>query len=177
MFLTASYVLRPVAGVGLLVVQKSADTELLRGRPIPAGPVAGAGRLVTKYTVQPVAVLRALGGIFSFSFIAVDVVRIVAGSEQPKGSSSVIHQAVRTGLDKSLVTETFIVEIALTLMSHILGSRSTTIGTTRAHTSLLGSSEIIFEIVRVGISLGDNWGSAGRLGGRQRSGLEESVSL
>jgi len=63
MFLTASHVLRPVAGVGLLVVEQSSDTELLGGRPVPAGPVASAGGLVTEDPVEPVAVLRALGGI------------------------------------------------------------------------------------------------------------------
>ena len=63
MFLAASHVLRPVAGVGLLVVEQPADTELLRGGAVPAGPVASAGRLVAEYSVQPVAVLGALGGI------------------------------------------------------------------------------------------------------------------
>jgi len=63
MFLTAGNILRPVAGVSLLVVEKSTNTELLGGCSIPAGPVAGAGGLVAKYSVQPVTVLRALGGI------------------------------------------------------------------------------------------------------------------
>ena len=63
MFLAASHVLRPVAGVGLLVVKQSSDTELLGGGPVPAGPVASAGGLVAEYSVQPVAVLGALGGI------------------------------------------------------------------------------------------------------------------
>ena len=63
MFLAAGNVLRPVTGVSLLVVEQSTDTELLSGGPIPAGPVAGAGGLVAEYSVQPVAVLRALRGI------------------------------------------------------------------------------------------------------------------
>ena len=61
--LAAGHVLWPVAGVGLLVVEQAADTELFRSRPVPAGPVAGAGRLVTEDPVQPVTVLRALGRI------------------------------------------------------------------------------------------------------------------
>ena len=63
MFLAASNVLRPVTGVGFLVVEQSSDTELFSGCPVPAGPVASAGGLVPEYSVQPVAVLRALGGI------------------------------------------------------------------------------------------------------------------
>jgi hypothetical protein len=63
MFLAASNILRPVAGVSLLVVEKSTNTELLCGGSVPAGPVASAGGLVPEYSVQPVTVLRALGGI------------------------------------------------------------------------------------------------------------------
>ena len=63
MFLASGDVLWPVAGVCLLVVEEAADAELLGGGPVPAGPVAGAGGLVTEYSVQPVTVLRALGGI------------------------------------------------------------------------------------------------------------------
>jgi len=63
MFLASGHVLGPVAGVSLLVVEEAADAELLSGRPVPAGPVPGAGRLVPEDAVQPVAVLRALGGI------------------------------------------------------------------------------------------------------------------
>ena len=60
MLLAAGHVLGPVAGVGLLVVEEATDAKLLRGRPVPAGPVAGARRLVPEDAVQPVAVLGAL---------------------------------------------------------------------------------------------------------------------
>ena len=63
MFLASGDVLWPVAGVCLLVVEEAADAELLGGGPVPAGPVAGAGGLVPEYSVEPVTVLRALGGI------------------------------------------------------------------------------------------------------------------
>jgi len=63
MFLAAGNILRPVAGVSLLVVEQSTNTELLGGGSVPAGPVASAGGLVAEYSVQPVTVLRALGGI------------------------------------------------------------------------------------------------------------------
>ena len=63
MFLAASNILRPVAGVSLLVVEQSTNAELLGGRSVPAGPVASAGGLVAEYSVQPVTVLGALGGI------------------------------------------------------------------------------------------------------------------
>jgi len=62
-FLAAGNILRPVAGVSLLVVEQSTNAELLRGGSVPAGPVASAGGLVPEYSVQPVTVLRALGGI------------------------------------------------------------------------------------------------------------------
>jgi hypothetical protein len=58
--LAAGHILGPVAGVGLLVVEEAAYAELLGRRPVPAGPVAGAGRLVPEYPVQPVTMLRAL---------------------------------------------------------------------------------------------------------------------
>ena len=64
MFLTSRHVLGPVTGVRLLVVEQPADAELLGGGAVPAGPVASAGRLVAEYSVQPVAVLRALRGIW-----------------------------------------------------------------------------------------------------------------
>ena len=60
MLLTTSHVLRPVTGVCFFVVQQPSDTELLGGGPVPTGPVAGAGGLVTEDAVQPVAVLCAL---------------------------------------------------------------------------------------------------------------------
>ena len=64
MFLAASNILRPVAGVGLLVVEQSTNAELLGGRSVPAGPVARAGSLVAKDAVEPVAVLSALWRIW-----------------------------------------------------------------------------------------------------------------
>ena len=64
MFLASGDVLWPVAGVCLLVVEEAADAELLGGRPVPAGPVAGARGLVAEDAVQPVAVLRALGRVW-----------------------------------------------------------------------------------------------------------------
>ena len=64
MFLTTSHVLRPVTSMSLLVVEESSDAELFSRCSIPAGPVSGAGGLVTKYSVQPVAVLCALGWIW-----------------------------------------------------------------------------------------------------------------
>lgn len=64
MLLAAAHVLRPVTGVALLVVEQTADTELLGGRAVPAGPVAGAGRFVAVDSVQPVTVLRGDGRVW-----------------------------------------------------------------------------------------------------------------
>ena len=57
MFLTSFDVLRPIAGSGPLVVQKSTDAQLFRGRAIPASPVASARCLVAENTVEPVTVI------------------------------------------------------------------------------------------------------------------------
>ena len=99
---------------------------------------------------------------------------IVAGSEETEGSSSVVHQSVRTGLDEALVPETFVVEVALTLVSNVLGSRPTPVRTAGAGAALLGSSEIIFEIVRILVPLGDDWGPGTGRGvqGGEGDGLE-----
>ena len=63
MLLAPAYILRPVAGVRLLVVEQASDAELLGGRSVPACPVPGARGLVAEDAVEPVAVLRANGGI------------------------------------------------------------------------------------------------------------------
>jgi len=55
-FLTPLHVVRPVTRVGILIVQQSSDTQLLRGRAVPTCPVARARRFMTKDPVQPVAV-------------------------------------------------------------------------------------------------------------------------
>lgn len=65
MLLTAVHILRPVAGVCVLVVEQAADTQLLGGGPVPAGPVARARGLVPEDAVQPVAMLRADWRIWS----------------------------------------------------------------------------------------------------------------
>ena len=57
--LASDHVLRPVAGVGVLVVEQPADAELLGGGAVPARPVPGAGGLVPEDAVQPVAVVSA----------------------------------------------------------------------------------------------------------------------
>jgi len=169
MFLAAGNILRPVTGVSLLVVEQSTDTELLSSGPVPAGPVAGAGGLVAEYSVQPVAVLRALGGISSFSLIAVDVVRIVARTQQTEGSSSVIHETVGTGLDEALVAIALVVQVTLALVGSGLHSGPAALSSNRAQAAIPRSSEIAFEIVGVGVPLGQDWGTSvpGRVQGGQ----------
>ncbi|KZC09153.1 hypothetical protein WN55_00753, partial [Dufourea novaeangliae] len=58
MLLASFDVLRPVAGPGSLVVQKSTYAKLLGRSSVPAGPVPGAGRFVAEYTIKPVAMVR-----------------------------------------------------------------------------------------------------------------------
>lgn len=63
MLLAALDVLGPVARVRVLVVQQSADAQLLGGGAVPARPVPGARRLVAEYAVQPVAVVSGYGAV------------------------------------------------------------------------------------------------------------------
>jgi len=56
MFLAPLDVLGPVARVSFLVVQQPADAQLFGGRAVPASPVSCARRLMTEYSVQPIAV-------------------------------------------------------------------------------------------------------------------------
>lgn len=58
MLLTTIYIFRPIAAVGILIVQQTADAKLLRGGTIPAGPIACAGGLMPEDAVQPVAMFR-----------------------------------------------------------------------------------------------------------------------
>jgi hypothetical protein len=55
MFLASLDGLGPIASVLLFVVEQAADTELLSGRRVPAGPVADAGGFVSEDAVLPVA--------------------------------------------------------------------------------------------------------------------------
>lgn len=64
MLLTTVDIFRPIATVSILVVEQTADTKLLGGSSIPAGPVAGARGLVSENAVQPVAVFRRQGSIW-----------------------------------------------------------------------------------------------------------------
>ena len=66
MLLATPHVLRPVTGVCLFVVEKAADAKLFSGGAVPASPVAGAGRLVSKNSVEPVAVISADGWICKY---------------------------------------------------------------------------------------------------------------
>lgn len=64
MLLAAFDVLGPVTSMGLLVVQKTSDTELFGGGSVPAGPVASAGGLMAEDSVEPIAVLSGDGRVW-----------------------------------------------------------------------------------------------------------------
>jgi len=82
--------------VSFLIVEKSTDAELLGGCSVPAGPVPGARGFVSEDTVQPVAMFSTLGRIFAISSLAVNVVRVVAHSDQSKSSLASIDQTIGT---------------------------------------------------------------------------------
>ena len=110
----------------------------------------------------------------SFSLIAVDVVGIVAGTQEAEGSTSVVHQAVGTGLDEALVAIAFVVEVTLALVSCSLHTRPAAISSTGTRSSRPRSPRVAFETVGVGVSLGQNWGPSvpGRVQGGQGGGGE-----
>lgn len=116
--LTSGNILRPVTGMSLLVVQQTTNTELFGGSSIPAGPVPGTGRLMSKDAIQPVTVLSALRWISLFSALTVDIVRIITVSNQTKSSLSTIDQTIRTACQETLSLITFIVEITGVLVSN-----------------------------------------------------------
>lgn len=62
-FLAAVDILGPVAGVGVLIVQQSADAQLFCRSAVPTGPVTRAGRLVAEDAVQPVAMFSSDGTV------------------------------------------------------------------------------------------------------------------
>lgn len=57
MLLATLDVLWPVANVSVFVVEESTDAKLLSGSSVPACPIPGAGCLMPKDSVKPVAVL------------------------------------------------------------------------------------------------------------------------
>lgn len=63
MLLASLDVLGPVARVSVLVVQQSADAQLLGGCAVPARPVPRARRLVSENAVQPVTVISGYGSV------------------------------------------------------------------------------------------------------------------
>ena len=63
MLLTSADILRPIASVSLLVIKQSSDAKLFSGGSVPAGPISGAGSLMTEDTVKPVTMFSAQGRI------------------------------------------------------------------------------------------------------------------
>lgn len=97
MFLAAIYIFRPVAGVGVLIVQQTANAELFRSCSIPASPVPGAGGLVAEDAVQPVAVLCPDGRI--------DLnLRVLAVVGPPRVVASLRHSSVFASEDQAVGT-------------------------------------------------------------------------
>lgn len=84
MLLASIDVLRPVAGMGPLVVEESTNTQLFGGGSVPAGPVPGAGSLVAENAVQPVAVLGLDGRVhLSLAVAVISAPRVIAALRDP----------------------------------------------------------------------------------------------
>lgn len=113
MFLTSIYVLRPVTRVRPLIIEQPTNTKLFCGRAIPAGPVPGAGGLVSEDTVQPVAVLCADGRVGLGLVIAVVAPpRVVATVRHPPVFARE-HQPVGAVVQLRLPPDTLPVPVAV----------------------------------------------------------------
>jgi len=96
-FLATSYILRPVTCMCFLIVQKASNAELLSGSAIPAGPVPGARCLMTKDTIEPVAVISADRWIMAFSVDAVDAVWVVTNIDEARTAIACVDEAIGAG--------------------------------------------------------------------------------
>jgi len=67
-------------------------------------------------------VFSALGRIFSLSALAVDIVGVVAVAEEPEPPLAAVHQAVGAAGEEALALVALVVEVALLLVTHGLGS-------------------------------------------------------
>lgn len=102
-FLAASYVLRPIAGMCFFVVKKASNAKLFGGSTIPTSPIPSAGGFVTEYSVEPVAMFSADWGIVSFAAVTVRSMRIVADSNETMTAIARVNEAVRTCPENGLV--------------------------------------------------------------------------
>jgi len=61
--LAASDIGWPVTGMGIFVIEKSANAELFGSSSIPASPITGARSFMAENTVQPIAVFSGEGRV------------------------------------------------------------------------------------------------------------------
>merc|ERR1719370_330212 len=122
MFLTSRYILRPVTCMCFLIIQKSTDTKLFCGCSIPAGPVSGTRCFVSENSIKPITMFCALRRVHFWPSVTVDVMRIVAFSDEAISSVSGVHETIRTGLEEALSLVTIVIEVTRRLVSHRLGS-------------------------------------------------------
>jgi len=116
--LAALHVLGPVAGVGALVVEQAADTELLSGRAVPACPVARAGRLVAEDAIQGSAVLGLDGGIGYLLVPAVVAPPGVVAAVSDAAVATHEDQAVGAVVELRRVGDTLPVPVAVRRVPH-----------------------------------------------------------
>lgn len=112
-FLASVYIFRPVARVGVFVVQQTADAELLRRSSVPAGPVACARRLVSEDAVEPAAVFLPDRPVsLSFPLAVIGPPGVVASFSNTSVLSGV-NQAVGTVVKFRLAVLAFPVAVAV----------------------------------------------------------------
>jgi len=119
--LASANVLRPVASVGLFVVQEPSDAELLGRRSVPASPVAGARRFVSENTIKPVAMLSADGGICEV--LSPTYGGVSPGVIAPVGDPPVLsypNQAVGAVVELLLPREALPISVAVSGVRHHL---------------------------------------------------------
>jgi len=78
--LAASDIGWPVTGMGIFVIEKSANAELFGSSSIPASPITGARSFMAENTVQPIAVFSGEGRVTFRSVKAVNFVVVVTNT-------------------------------------------------------------------------------------------------
>lgn len=113
-------ILGPITRVSFLVVQQSADAQLFGGGAVPASPVPCARRLVTEYSIQPIAVFSSYRTVgLSFSIAVVRPPRVVTSlGDTPMFSR--IDQTIRAVVQLRLTVHALPITITVSRVSYHL---------------------------------------------------------
>jgi len=98
-------------------------------------------------------VLGALGRISSLSALAVDIVGVVAVAEEPEPALSTVHETIGAAGQEALALVTLVVEVALILVTHCLGTGLTGVTASQSQASAIvtwSASEVVIGVCPLG---------------------------